>query len=173
MILPEPGPSNVPLPGAAATVISGLDHLVGETVSILADGNVSPQQVVAVGGTITLHQAASVVHVGLPYTSTLETLNVDLTAQGDTLQGKRKVINQVTLRLEDTRELWIGPDTDHLVQVPFRTDEGYEEATRLYTGDKRVTIRSSWGTNGRVVIRQSDPLPITILAIIPEVSPGG
>ena len=159
--------------GVAATVISGLDHLVGETVSILADGNVSPQQVVAVGGTITLPQAASVVHVGLPYASTLETLNVDLTAQGDTLQGKKKVINQVTLRLEDTRELWIGPDIDHLVQVPFRTDEGYEEATRLYTGDKRVTIRSSWGTNGRVVIRQSDPLPITILAIIPEVSPGG
>ena len=159
--------------GVAATVISGLDHLVGETVSILADGNVSPQQVVAVGGTITLPQAASVVHVGLPYTSTLETLNVDLTAQGDTLQGKKKVINQVTLRLEDTRELWIGPDTDHLVQVPFRTDEGYEEATRLYTGDKRVTIRSSWGTNGRIVIRQSDPLPITILAIIPEVTPGG
>lgn len=159
--------------GAAATVISGLDHLVGEAVSILADGNVSPQQVVAVGGTITLPQAASVVHVGLPYASTLETLNVDLTAQGDTLQGKKKVINQATLRLEDTRELWIGPDTDHLVQVPFRTDEGYEEATRLYTGDKRVTIRSSWGTNGRVVIRQSDPLPITVLAIIPEVSPGG
>ena len=159
--------------GVAATVVSGLDHLVGETVSILADGNVSPQQVVAVGGTITLPQAASVVHVGLPYASTLETLNVDLTAQGDTLQGKKKVINQVTLRLEDTRELWIGPDTDHLVQVPFRTDEGYEEATRLYTGDKRVTIRSSWGTNGRIVIRQSDPLPITILAVIPEVSPGG
>ena len=159
--------------GVAATVVSGLDHLVGETVSILADGNVSPQQVVAVGGTITLPHAASKVHIGLPYTATLETLNVDLTAQGDTLQGKKKVINQVTLRLEDTRELWIGPDIDHLVQVPFRTDEGYEEATRLYTGDKRVTIRSSWGTNGRVVIRQSDPLPITVLAIIPEVSPGG
>ena len=159
--------------GALATTISGLDHLVGETVSILADGNVSPQQVVAAGGTITLPQAASKVHVGLPYTSTLETLSVDLTAQGDTLQGKRKVINQVTLRLEDTRELWVGPDTSHLVQVPFRTDEGYEEATRLYTGDKRVTIRSSWGTDGRIVIRQSDPLPITVLAIIPEVSPGG
>ena len=169
--------------GGPTTIILGLDHLVGETVSILADGNVMPRQVVVMSepipdvsmgtGMITLPQAASKVHVGLPYTSTLETLSVDLTAQGDTLQGKRKVINQVTLRLEDTRELWVGPDTSHLVQVPFRTDEGYEEATRLYTGDKRVTIRSSWGTDGRIVIRQSDPLPITVLAIIPEVSPGG
>ena len=156
-----------------ASTIFGLDHLVGETVSILADGSVIPQQVVSAGGSITLPQESTKVHVGLPYTSTLETLNADLSSAGDTLQGKKKVINQVTLRLEDTRELWVGPDTDHLVQVPFRTDEGYEEATRLFTGDKRVTIKSSWGTDGRIVIRESDPLPVTILAIIPEVSPGG
>lgn len=158
--------------GTAATVISGLDHLEGETVSILADGNVVPQQVVT-DGEITLPQAATTVHVGLPYTSTLETLSVDIQSGGDTLQGKKKVINRVTLRLEKTRELFIGPDVGHLVEVPFRTDEGYEEATRLFTGDKTIVIRSSWGTDGRVTIRQQEPLPITVLAIIPEVSPGG
>lgn len=170
--------------GEPATEITGLDHLLGKTVAILADGNVVPPQEVrevveaVVDGPpaqygIVLPNPASVVHVGLPYTSTLETLNVDLTAQGDTLQGKKKVISRVTLRLEDTREISVGPDEDHLVQHPFRTDEGYEEATRLFTGDKTIVMRSSWGTDGRVMIQQPDPLPVTVLAVIPEVTPGG
>lgn len=159
--------------GTAADVISGLDHLIGETVSILADGNVVPAQEVAADGSVTLPQEAVKVHVGLPYTATMETLNVDLAGQGDTLQGKKKIIPRVTLRLEDTRELWVGPDVGHLVQVPFRTDEGYEEATQLFTGDKTVNLLSSWSKDGRIVIQQTDPLPITVLAVIPEVSPGG
>jgi len=54
--------------GAAATTISGLDWLEGETVSILADAAVIAPQVVQ-GGAVTLPAPASVVHVGLPITA--------------------------------------------------------------------------------------------------------
>lgn len=159
--------------GVAATTISGLEHLIGREVAILADGNVVARRTVSPSGTITLDQEATKVHVGLPYSSTLETLNVDFSSNAGTLQGAKKAIPRVTLRLENTRALFLGSDISHLIEVPFRTDEGYNVATRLFTGDKTVPIRSSWGTDGRVVIHQQDPLPITVLAVIPEVSPGG
>jgi hypothetical protein len=63
--------------GAPATVISGLTWLEGATVSVLADGAVQASKVV-VGGSITLDHAASVVHVGLPYTADLQTLPPDV-----------------------------------------------------------------------------------------------
>lgn len=157
----------------AVTSISGLDHLIGAEVAILADGNVLDAQTVAGDGTITLDQPAAKVHAGLAYTALMETLSVDFQAEGGTVQGRKKAISKVVMRLENTRGLFMGADEDHLIEVPFRTSEGYDEATRLFTGDKPVTIKPKWGEDGRVVVRQADPLPITVLAIIPEVTLGG
>jgi hypothetical protein len=80
--------------------VTGLDHLEGETVGILADGSVLPQQVVA-NGKITLQQPASKIIIGLPYVSDGQTLNID--TGEPTTQGKRKKIPSATLRVERTR----------------------------------------------------------------------
>ena len=90
---------------APVSTVSGLDALNGMTVSILADGNVMPQQVVA-GGSVTLLQPASSVIVGLPYTCQLQTLYLD--TGEPTSQGKRKKVNAVSIRAKDSRGLQAG-----------------------------------------------------------------
>ena len=75
--------------GSATTTVSGLDHLEGETVSILADGAVRPQAVVA-SGAISLVSAASNIHVGLAYTADLKLARQEAGAQDGTAQGKVK-----------------------------------------------------------------------------------
>ena len=97
--------------GSPATVISGLDHLNGATVSILADGSVQPQQTV-VGGTVTLQNAASLVTVGLPYVSQLRTLCMEPEGMVMQVQDYRKKISAVAVRVADTRGLKVGPDFD-------------------------------------------------------------
>jgi hypothetical protein len=62
--------------GSAATSISGLDHLEGQTVSILANGATHPDKTVS-SGAITLDRSATNVKVGLAYTSLLQTMRLD------------------------------------------------------------------------------------------------
>jgi hypothetical protein len=156
--------------GAAAKTISGLDHLEGETVVALADGNVVSGLTVT-NGAITLAEAAAKVHVGLSYTSDVETLNVE-SPQG-TIQGKKIKVPEVTVRFEQSRGLWVGPSSDKLVEMKQREFEVMGSPTALLTGDKRIKIKPDWGSNGRLFLRQQDPLPMTILAIIPDVVIGG
>jgi hypothetical protein len=155
--------------GAPATVISGLGYLEGKTVGILADGAVVEPKVV-VGGQITLEHAASVVTVGLPITAEIETLAIDVGAP--TVMGKKKKVVSLNMRLERTRGLKAGPDADNLYEIKERTFEPYGSPPSLFTGDSKLTLDALWNTNGSVLIRQDQPLPATILAIVPEVEAG-
>lgn len=158
--------------GPATTVVTGLDHLEGKTVSILAGGDVLPQQVVT-GGAVTLPRAYTKVHVGLPYLCDIEPLDLDLgmTGQG-TVQARKKSVPRVTLRVWRSREFMAGPSADRLLKTRMR-QEHYDEAIALYTGDQEQVLQPAWNSHGRVLIRQADPVPLTILAIMPEVEIGG
>ena len=57
--------------------------------------------------------------------------------------------------------------------MKYRTNEPYGSPVALFTGDKEFAIAPGWNTEGRIFIRQIDPLPITVLAVIPEVDVGG
>lgn len=157
--------------GAPTTSISGLDHLEGKTVSILADGAVMPQQVVTAGA-ITLQQAASVVHVGLPITADLKTLPLAFEVQGYG-QGREKNVNKVWLRVNRSSGIFAGPNTDNLTEVKQRTTEPYGSPPSLKSEEVSVVISPSWSDSGQVVVRQSDPLPLTIVSMSMEVSIGG
>jgi hypothetical protein len=156
--------------GTATTTIAGLDHIEGETVSILGDGNVMPQKVVS-GGQVTLPNAASKVHVGLPYDCDVETLRP--TADGATLLPLMKNINEVAVQVENSRGLWVGRDADNLVEYKQRTTEDYGEAIAWYTGLIHILPYAGWDDYGTLFIRQSDPLPVTILSIVPDLVVGG
>lgn len=156
--------------GAPATIISGLDHLEGKTVSILADGNVHPQRVVTAGA-ITLDRTASKVHVGLPYVSDFETLPI-ASAQAD-IRDKKKIINHVSLIVENSRGIWAGPDADHLVEAKREAFTAYTDTKLQTTGLLDLRIQATWNKNGNVFTRQVDPLPMSILNVIPEVTYGG
>lgn len=155
--------------GGATTTISGLDWLEGKTVSILADGAVHPQRVV-IGGQITLDNAAKVVQVGLPITADAQTL--PLAAQIDTgyAQGRVKNVNKVWMRVVNSSGIFAGPDVDHLVQFKQRTTEPYGSAPALRTDEIEIDVRPDWGNDAAIVVRQSDPLPITITSMTMEVS---
>jgi len=107
----------------------------------------------------------------LPYIAEAETL--DLEAGDGTIQGYARSIDKVMLRFENTRGLWIGPDAANLTELKMRTDEDMGEPIALLTGDKEVELNNTWATKGRILMRQLDPVPFTLLAAIPTLEIGG
>lgn len=159
--------------GAAASRISGLGHLEGKTVSILADGAVHPPRVVNAGA-ITLDVAASKVHIGLPITADLQTLPLAVQMQDSSFaQGRVKNVNQVWLRVHQASGVFAGPSPDELVQYKQRTTEPYGSPPDLKSAEIDITLHPTWANSGQVFVRQSDPLPITIVSMTAEVALGG
>ena len=148
--------------------LSGLSHLEGQTVSILADGATHPTKTVS-SGAISLDRAAKKVKVGLAYTSLLQTMRIDAGSQNGTSQGKTKRIYEITLRLFETVGVEVGPDLDHMERIPFRSSANpMNEGIAPFTGDKEVEFRGNYDTDGFIVIRQTQPLPLTILSLYPR-----
>ena len=164
--------STITYSGAPQQIIGSLNHLEGKTVAILADGNVLPQKVVA-GNQVDLGDLYSKVHIGIPYTSDLETLNIEVGLNNGTLQSRQVKVSQVTFRLMNSRGGWIGPDfnTLHEISDTFRTL--YGTAINLMSDDVPENLGGGYSNGGRICLRQVDPLPITVLALIPIITPGG
>jgi len=152
-------------------VFTGLDHLEGKTVSVLADGAVRPDVVVR-NGSITLAAPAKIVHAGLSYISNMKTLRLEGgSLNGGTAQGRKKRISHVTVRLFQSLGLQVGYDGDHLERAPFRTSaDKVGGAPSLFSGDYEVKFNRGYDRDGQIQIRQDQPLPMTVLALIPEVS---
>jgi hypothetical protein len=153
-----------------ASSLSGLSHLEGESVSILADGSVHGSKTVA-SGAVTLDRHVTRAHVGLAYNSTLETLRVDAGSAMGTSQGKIKRINDITVRLDKTVGLKVGLDVDNLDVVPFRSSANSMNAPiSLFSGDKTIEFNSDFDTDGKITIRQDQPLPMTVLSVYATLS---
>ena len=171
-------PDLTPLPVASGawtlqtktTSVSGLNHLEGKTVWALADGSVVSDLVVT-GGVVTLPSAASLITVGLRYTCDLETLNLELADGLGTIQGKRKKLTALTTRMFKTRGLAAGPTFSEVYELKLPV-EAYAIPQALLTGDQRIVMSPSYNIEGRICIRQSYPLPATVLAVIPEIELG-
>lgn len=152
--------------GSATTTVTGLNHLEGETVSVLADGSSHPDKTVS-DGSITLDRSASKVHVGYSYTSTIETLRMEAGADDGVSQGKIKRIHGVTVRFVNSVGAEVGPDTANLDRIPFRDSSmAMNTAVPMFTGDKEIFFPSGYDNDARVVVRQTQPLPMTITAIV-------
>ena len=152
--------------GSPVTTVSNLTHLNGRTVNVLADGKVQSQKVVS-NGAITLDSAASIVTVGLPIVADLQTLPVTMQIDGYG-QGRTKNLNKAWLRLYRSSGISIGPDTDNL--VPF---DPYETTPTLKTDEIQVLLTPSWTTSGQIWIRQTNPLPLSVVGLTLEVAVGG
>ncbi len=165
--------------GAPASSFGGLDHLEGQVVAVLGDGvpifDGDPTSAQAVNftvasGSITLSAPVSVCHIGLPIRyADLELLDLD--TAGSNVRDKRKRVAGVTVLVENSgRTFWIGPSTSDLRQYDR---QAYEPNTFAFTGSLELNTVSQVSETGRVVIRQKDPLPLTILGVIPNVELGG
>ena len=151
--------------------ITGLTWLEGKTVSILADGAVHPQKVVT-SGTIYLDQASAKVQVGLPITADIQTLPWAAQIDAGYGQGRTKNVNKVWIRVYRSSGIFVGPDTNNLTEAKQRTSEMYGLPPALKSEEIPVTITPSWDDSGQVSVRQSDPLPLTIISMTLEVAVG-
>jgi hypothetical protein len=154
----------------SATTITGLWHLEGQTVAVLADGAVHPDKTVA-SGSITLAYGASKASVGLAYNSDLQNLRIEAGASDGTAQGKTRRINKVVVRVHDTVGAKIGPSFDNLTAVTFRTSsDATSVAVPLFSGDKVIPWEGDYDSDGYVCIRRYQPSPMTVLAIMPQMT---
>ena len=160
--------------GVATNTITGLDHLEGQTVAILADGSPRPDKTVS-GGSITLGSTnetkASVVQVGLPTTFEIELLDPEGGGDNGTAMGKTKRCDKVKIKFINTLGCKVGPDEDNLDDVQFRdSDDPMDSSPPLFTGYKEIEFEGDYVDDFRVVIRNDQPLPITISAILLDIS---
>jgi hypothetical protein len=162
--------------GTAVTAVSGLDHLIGREVSILANGAPEPNQTVDAGGSVTIADTTDTtvtIHVGLPYTSIIEPLRIeyDLARSEGTAQGRRKRIHDIMVRFYKTLGANVGSDKDNISIVAFRRpSDPMGSAPELFDGDKILPFEGGWETNGDIRITQEQPLPMTVLSFSPRIT---
>lgn len=147
--------------------VTNLWHLEGRTLVALVDGNVV-QDLVVTNGTVTLPVKAHLLHIGLQYNCDVQTLPVDLNQ--NPIQASKKAINRVSVRVDNTRGLMAGKGEGALYEMRERAPaEAYSDIDSV-SGIVDIDVAIPWSTCGQVYIRQSYPLPATILSIIPEVT---
>ncbi len=153
--------------GSSTTTLSGLSHLEGQTVKVIVDGATHPDRVVS-SGSISLERSATTAKVGLGFISTLQTMRLDEGFRG-TDQTKTKRIYDVTVRFFETVGAKVGPNETNLDEIPFRDSSASMTApVPLFTGDKETEFPSDYGTDGFVLVKQEQALPMTILALYPR-----
>ena len=155
--------------GGSTTAISGLDHLEGETVTVLNNGAVESTKTVS-SGAITLTNATTKCHVGLAYNSELESVNVEPKSQYGTTQGKRGRIDKCIFRVFETVGLKAGPTSSSVDVVPFRTTTSTMSATTPKTGDYTFLMPASYSTENKLYVKSDTPHPCTISAIMIQMS---
>lgn len=148
--------------------VSGLDHLEGETVSVLADGSPHPDVVVD-SGSVDLEFPASYVVVGKNFMSTITPVPIEYAASDGTAQGKTKRIPRCVIRFFDTIGAKYGRSLDSLDSLPSRSaDDHMGVPPPLFTGDAVVSWPDGYSDDAVITIAQDLPLPCTIVAIMPQ-----
>lgn len=148
--------------------LTGLDHLKGRTVAVLADGAVQTDKVVGQDGSITLDRPASRVHAGLPYLSVVQPMRLEGNSHRGTQQTKRQRITKVAVRFHETLGGKIGPDTDHLEPIYFRSPSTpMGQSPGPFSGDKSVVFPKGWSRENLLTVIQDQPLPMTVLMLVP------
>ncbi|WP_374382934.1 hypothetical protein [Dongia sp.] len=154
-----------------STSIGGLDHLIGETVTILADGATHPTRVVAPDGSVALERPAALAHIGLGFTSRLTTMDIEAGGMDGTAQGKRRRVHRVIVRLDASLGMRVGTEGGATEDVIFRAAAtAMDQSPPLFTGDKVVAFPKGWDSNATVTVLQEQPLPCTIVALIPQLT---
>lgn len=145
--------------GDATNVITGLGHLEGRTVTILANGGLHANKVV-LGGIVLLDILATEVEVGLPYLSDGLTVRPELDTATGSIQGRIRGWSAITARLYETLG---GKINDEPIETRTSADS-MDESPPVFSGDFTV-YNLGYDTEGRIRFSQYDPLPFTLLSI--------
>jgi len=188
-------PYNTPAPAAYGNwtitapiqTITNLDHLDGFTVSALADGNVV-HNLTVVNGSVTLPNPATSIIIGLPFVAQVQTLHLDMVGGHTTIQGKRKRITGMTVRMDKSRGVFAGANQPTASITPYQSENAWTNLQEikerdvpinnnhpipLFTGDRYIPIDDDWNmangeaSPGFLAVQQTDPLPMNILLLAP------
>lgn len=143
------------------STISGLTYLEGETVSIWADGQVQPSQVVSNTGQITLTSAAAVVVIGYPYNSDGQTLRQEAGSRNGTSLGKTRRLHRAGFMLYQAQGLSVGRSFDQLDPLPFPSSD-------LFSGILSANMEFDYDFDNQMCFRVSSPQPCVLSAIMQQ-----
>jgi hypothetical protein len=156
--------------GTATGTLSGLYHLEGETLNVLANGATHPDREVTDGG-ITLAYNSTTAAVGYGYTSSMQTMRIEAGSADGTSQGKPKRIHAITLRLLETVGIEVGNSSSENDRIFFRDSSmPMDQAVPLFTGDKDIEFPGGYDEDDRLYVRQTQPLPMSVLALFPRMN---
>lgn len=145
--------------------VTNLTHLEGEKVSVLADGVVYLDQVVS-GGQVALPFGAGILTAGLPYESEVHSL--ELESEEQPTRGRQKTVANLVIRLLETRGIELGLSMSTLREIPERMYEDYPDPVNPGSKIVRLPMEAGWNDEVKVILRQKQPLPLTVLSYIPE-----
>lgn len=158
--------------GAPATVMSGLGHLEGQTVDILADGKPHPQKTV-VGGSVTLDYAASKVHIGLPFPAYIVTLPPENGQSEGVARGKLQRILALDLHLIEAQGIRVSVQGGDVIPVETRAiADPLDTAVPLFSGTISIPTIGTYDRLGQIRIERYQPTPATLIAIVPAIEVG-
>lgn len=158
--------------GEETDAITGLEYLEGQEVAVLADGMVQKRKTVQ-NGQIELDYPASVVHVGLPYEAEVVSLSADVSMEDGTMLDRRKRIVGVTVFFTDTSGGVIGTEGFELDPADRVCPAEFNKAAPLRDFRQKMTLQGVHEYAPSLVIKQADPLPMTVVGWVPEIAPGG
>lgn len=153
--------------GSATSTVSGLSHLIGETVTVIADGCTHPDCVVNSSGQISLNSTYSVVQVGLYSPAILETQLIEGGATTGSSQGASSAITKCLIRYFETVGGTIGYDSTQADVVSFRTPTALMNNPIVpFSGDKIVPFSHGFDQGYKVYLTQPYALPSTVLMML-------
>jgi hypothetical protein len=142
------------------TTVSGLDHLEGEAVIALNNGNLETGHTVA-SGAITLNNRGSVVHVGKDLTGVLESLPLNI---APATHSRNKIVKQVALRVDESRGIFVGPNESNLEEFPARSTELWGSPAAMQSDLIRIPISDDWARDAGITVKSEGGLPLSVLS---------
>ncbi len=151
---------------AAVTTISGLGHLEGELVQLTLNGAFVGLFTVSSGSITVPSNEYTEYNVGKGYNSTVQPMKLDFEGTGLSVTKK---INRLVISLHETIGGMIGPDTSNLDNIIYRDAGASGEEFPYFTGDREISLTGGYSRQGEIVVRQDQPLPMTVLALTLDV----
>jgi hypothetical protein len=167
----------------ARKTLRDLWHLEGLSLSVQGDSFVeaNPNDSTLTArtvssGAVTFGRWYEVLHVGLPYVSQFKTLPIDTPDPLMPLTGKQKLVNKVDVQFYRSRGVYAGQDlpssdssvTGLDIMIPLPSGQSYDSTPALTTDVKSLPITADWNFGGQIALHQRDPLPFTVLSVVPQ-----
>jgi len=151
---------------ALSTTVTGLDHLEGETVQVVADSLFVGEKTVS-SGQITLDNAAERVLVGFKYQSFVKTLKIDQGAAIGSAQGTISRIDRIVTRFVRTVGAKIGATLDNLDNYIFRPASlPLDQPIPFFNGDKKLEFPNGYDRGVQAIVETDIPMPMNVSSVI-------